>query len=102
MSESIEIFEIKSFCTDNGMEVKELVGSQGTVRHMGAAVINAGGRLAPVEFPFEDGLTLSQCFEKFEEAITKHLKEMQDRQREQNLIIKPGDNMKPNNGFSLV
>jgi len=107
MNVPIEIFEVKSYCTENGMEVKALISLTDStkIKHSGSAIINISGRLAPIDFPFEDGLTLKQCFEGFEEAINKFLKEMQDKQREENLIVKPNSGTKLKDdfkGFQLV
>jgi len=74
--------------SENGDSWEEYIDYEGTVG------IRTPMGIQPIHFPFPKGFKLEQCFESFEdiadEEIKRMQKEAQEKQKEDNLIITPG------------
>jgi len=99
------IEEVKKFTNEEGKGVtayiplakydKETEPMQNTkTRYEGTVGIRSPMGIQPLPFPFPEGYTLEKCFEDFEGVadveIKKIMDEMEAKQKEENLIVTPG------------
>jgi hypothetical protein len=101
----VMIEEVKKYTNEKGMSVTAYIPlSEETdvlmnTRYDGTVGIRTPMGVQPIQFPFPKDFTLEQCFEKFEEVadveIKKIMEEAEAKQKEDNLIVTPGQAKQP-------
>ena len=100
------IVEVKRYTDDDGRSITAYVPIEiedikaENIRYEGSVGVNTNMGVMPAHFPFPEGYSLEKCFEQFEtiadEEITKQIKEAEEKKREENLIVTPGQASAPN------
>jgi hypothetical protein len=92
------IISAKVYCASNKQE-EGLLALNPQTDYVGTVPIRAMTPQGPMQFPFEfefpQGMTISQCFEKFEEIAKTAIEEEKQKQQDRNRII-PATNIPPN------
>jgi len=94
------IEEVKKYTDEEGKGVTEYIplstgeGVATKERYEGTVGIKTPMGIQPLSFPFPEGYSLEKCFEHFEDIadveIKKIMEEAEAKQKEENLIITPG------------
>ena len=112
------INEVKKYTNDEGMSVQAYIptlteeASERTemspelIAYEGTVGIKTPMGVQPIHFPFPDDYTLEQCFEKFEEVadieIKKIMEEAEQKQKDENLILTPGQGRGQGSGGNVI
>jgi len=106
------IREVKKYTDDNGASVtayipilneeeSKIVTNTPLSAYEGQVGIPTPMGVAPIKFPFPEDFTLEQCFERFMEIaeieVEKIMKEAEEKAKNDNLIITPGQAAKQGN-----
>jgi hypothetical protein len=103
------ISEIKSFVDGKGRMITAKVPCSvesgedivmGNTEYMGTIGIRTPNGQMPINFEFPEGLTLEECFDKFDEYAQKTITKMQEEAQERSRII-PATSMPKNGGLII-
>jgi len=102
------IKEVKKYTDDDGKSVTAYIPisvapTEDMIAYEGQVGIQTPMGIAPIRFPFPEDYTLEKCFEKFEDIanieVDRIMKEAEEKAKNENLIVTPGQAMKQNIQF---